>query len=131
MQIDIQDQRKTKATALHIDAELVAHYCQVAGVDPAKVKIRFRDGGGPYGFTAPCGGGKYRVVVNVRYGKAQLSESAAYVVSNTLLHELRHAGQGEERGWGALSGAYEGWSETEAREYGRKIKGHSEQYAVR
>jgi hypothetical protein len=130
MQIDIADQRKDRTTSLSIDPEIVSDYCKLAGVDPAKVRIRVRDEQGAYGYTRPVAGG-YRVVINIRYGKPQLSIEAAYVVSNTLLHELRHCGQGEERGWSALSGDYQGWSEVEAREVGRSIKGQTERYAIR
>jgi hypothetical protein len=131
--IDVQDQRKGSVPILHIDEDLIEAYCAIAGIDLTSgevVKIRFRDGDGPYGYTAPCSGG-YRVVINIRYQKVALSEAASYVVSNTLLHELRHVGQGQERGWAALSSSYEGWSEVEAREVGREIKGQSDMLAVR
>ena len=130
--INIKDQRKNPGTEINIDPALVEEYAKIAGIDHTDcvIKIRFRNGAGPYGFTGPCTGG-FRVVINIRNSKATLSEGAAYVVSNTLLHELRHAGQGQESGWHSLSGDYQGWSETEAREYGRKIKGNPAMYAVR
>jgi hypothetical protein len=133
MDIQITDQRKGQVPVLVIDHDTVEAYCGMAGVDlsgPGTLKIRIRDGKGPFGFTAPCSGG-FRVVLNVRYSKLALSESASYVVSNTLLHELRHVAQGQEKGWSALSGDYHGWSEVEAREYGRMIKGQPEMAAIR
>jgi hypothetical protein len=139
MRIDIADQRKGDKVVplLHIDSDLVEAYCGLAGVDlsgSGTLKIRFRDWkpGLPYGHTeTPSADGSFRVVIHINYSKLSLSESASYVVSNTLLHELRHVAQGQEKGWGALSGDYHGWSETEAREYGRLIKGDQSMYAVR
>lgn len=133
MRISIQDQRKGTVPSLHIDQDLVEAYCGMAGVDlsdQGTLKIRFRDGSGPYGTTSQTSDG-YRVVINIRYSKLTLSPNASYVVSNTLLHELRHVAQGQEKGWKALDPDYNGWSETEAREYGRQIKGDDSLYAVR
>lgn len=130
--IDIQDQRPADSIpVLQFDHDMVEAYCAVAGIDLPKVKslkIRFRAGSGPYGYTNDLGGGRYRVVINIRYKKVALSEAARYVVNNTLLHELRHVAQ--MQGPTALSPAYEGWSETEAREFGRKVKGQTDFVAV-
>lgn len=131
MKITYQDQRKDKSTDLTIDQDVLRELAEIAGItEGTLVKVRVRDGNGPYGFTAPCTGG-YRVVLNVRYGKPELSAAARYVVNNTLLHELRHVGQGIESGWHKLSGSYDGWSETEARKVGRTIKGNEAAYAIR
>jgi hypothetical protein len=131
MEITYKDQRQNKTTELSVDMDVLRTLAEKAGVTPGTlVKVRVRDGNGPYGYTSPCTGG-YRVVLNVRYSKPQLSEGAAYVVNNTLLHELRHVGQGIESGWNTLSGDYNGWSETEAREVGRTIKGQAEFFALR
>lgn len=133
MQIEITDQRKSQVPLLHIDNDVVEAYCGIAGVDlnqSGTLKIRLRDGNGPYGSTSPTSDG-YRVVINIRYSKLSLSESASYVVSNTLLHEIRHVAQFQEKGKNGLSGDYNGPDETEAREYGRKIKGDQSLYAIR
>lgn len=130
MTIDYQDQRKDKATEITVDADVLRRLAEMAGVTPGTlVKVRVRDGHGPYGFTKQIAPGAYRVVINVRYSKPKLSEAARYVVANTTLHELRHVGQGIEAGWHKLSNDYNGWSETAAREVGRSIKGRPEFYA--
>lgn len=132
MEINYTDQRKDKATEITVDMDTLYILAEKAGIpDGTKIRFRLRDGNGPYGFTSKLGENEYRVVINLRYDKPQLSESAQYVVNNTVLHELRHVAQGEESGWHSLSGAYEGWSETEAREYGRTIKGEAVFYALR
>lgn len=131
MHIDIADQRKNANTILKIDEDVIEAYCGMAGVDMAEtgtLKIRFRNGGGPYGFAKKISGG-YRIVINVRYKKTYLSPEASYVVSNTLLHEIRHIAQ--MQGPKSLSSDYNGWSETEARKYGRTIKGQNDLYAIR
>lgn len=132
MHIDIADQRKgSHPTLIEIDGDLVEAYCGMAGVDMAEdgvLKIRIRNGSGPYGFTQRVKGG-YRVVLNVRYSKTHLSEKARYVVSNTLLHEIGHVAQ--MQGSMPLDPDYHGWSETEARAIGRLIKGKDELLAVR
>lgn len=132
--IDIQDQRPAGSVpVLHIDTDLVEAYCAIAGVDLTTgetIKIRFRSGSGPYGTTSMTSTG-YRIVINIRYKKVALSEAASYVVSNTLLHELRHVAQAQETEWALLDPAYNGWSETDARKYGRKVKGQSDMMAVR
>lgn len=130
MEITYQDQRKTKATEISVDMDNLYILADKAGVpDGTEVRVRLRDGNGPFGFTTKHSWG-YRVVVNVRYHKHHLSDAAKYVVNNTLLHELRHVAQGQEKGWNALDGDYHGWSETEAREYGRTIKGQGEFFAL-
>lgn len=129
MEITYQDQRKS-GVEISVDLDTLYILADKAGVpDGTKIKLRLRDTNGPYGLTQPTSEG-YRVVLNIRYSKNQLSEDARYVVNNTLLHELRHVAQGCERGWASLSGDYQGWSETEAREYGRTIKGQSEFFAL-
>lgn len=131
MEITYQDQRKTKTTSISMDEDLLRTLAEKAGIPAGtEVRVRFRSENGPYGYTKQLSKNVYRVVVNIRNSKPALSEGARYVVNNTLLHELRHVAQGQESGWHALSGSYEGWSETEARKYGRTIKGQSEFYAV-
>lgn len=125
--ITYTDQRKDTTTEISVNMDALQTLADKAGIpDGTEVRVRLRDGNGPYGFTSQIGANAYRVVINLRYSKANLSDAAQYVVNNTLLHELRHVAQGQESGWQALSGAYEGWSEKEAREYGRTIKGLSE-----
>ncbi len=132
MEITYSDQRKSKRTGIDLDLDTLYILADKAGIpDGTEVRVRLRDGNGPYGFTSHLGNNTYRVVLNIRYTKLVLSEAAQYVVNNTLLHELRHVAQGQESGWKALSGSYDGWSETEAREYGRTIKGESEFFALR
>lgn len=131
VEIDFADQRKGAVTKLDLDWHTLYLLATKAEVpEGTKIKLRIRNGSGPYGFTQRTSDG-YRVVLNIRYEKPQLSESAAYVVNNTLLHELRHVAQGELSGWHSLDSDYNGWSETEAREYGRTIKGQSEFFALR
>lgn len=131
MKVTYQDQRKNPTTKVAHNMDAIRVLCEKAGI-PAntEVRIRIRNGAGPYGFTSPVGKNAYRVVLNIRNAKDSLSDAARYVVNNTLLHELRHVAQGEESGWGSLSGSYEGWSEKEAREYGRTIKGQGEFFAL-
>ena len=126
--IDFQDQRKNPATKINADLDTLAVLADMAGITEAtEVRIRLRDGdGGRYGYTSKIGTDSYRVVIGIDYAKPTLSDGAQYVVNNTLLHELRHVAQGQDSGWSTLSSAYEGWSETEAREYGRTIKGSAE-----
>lgn len=131
MKITYQDQRNTKATDINADLDVLTTLAQKAGIPQGtEVRIRLRDENGPYGYTKQLSPNAYRVVVNVRYSKPTLSEAARYVVNNTMLHELRHVGQAQESGWASLSGSYEGWSETEAREVGRTIKDQSEFFAL-
>jgi len=125
MDISIVDQRQGARTAVTVDPVVVEEYCRIAGIDlsaPGILKIRLRSDKGAYGFTTKHSWG-YRVVVQIRNPKRRLSEHASYVVSNTLLHELRHVAQGMLSGWHALSPDYHGWSEVEAREYGKMIFG--------
>lgn len=134
MHIDISDQREGDLPIIQIDRDLVEAYLGVAGVDlsgSGVVKIRIRKGraGDPYGFTQPTKDG-YRIVINIRYHKLYLSEAASYVVSNTLLHEIRHVAQFQQKGL-SVSPQYDGVDEVEAREFGRLIKGQTEMYAVR
>jgi hypothetical protein len=129
--IDYSDQRSNKVTEIAVDMDNLYILCEKAGVpDGTQVRVRVRDEKGRYGFTEKHSWG-YRVVVNVNYSKPQLSEAAQYVVNNTLLHELRHVAQGAVVGWHKLSGDYHGWSEVEAREYGKKMQGEDEFYALR
>lgn len=132
-ELTFSDQRKSKSTEIKVDMDNLHILSEIAGVDlnGADVRVRLRDGDGPYGFTSQIGANAYRVVINIRYKKPFLSEGAQYVVNNTLLHELRHVAQGQQKGWNALSHSYEGWSETEAREYGRKIKEQADVFALR
>lgn len=131
MKITYQDQRNTKATEINADLDALHTLAEKAGIPQGtEVRIRLRDENGPYGYTKQLSPNVYRVVVNIRYSKPTLSEAAQYVVNNTMLHELRHVGQGEESGWASLSGSYEGWSETEARKVGRTIKDQSEFFAL-
>lgn len=128
--ITYQDQRKSKNTEIVADLDGLYILADKAGIDldGVDVRIRLRDGDGPYGFTTPLGGNAYRVVINIRYKKMVLSEAAKYVVNNTLLHELRHVTQ--MQGSRNLSHSYDGWSETEARKYGRTIKDQAEFFAL-
>ncbi len=131
MEITYQDQRKDKTTEITADLEGLHILATKAGIpEGTEVRIRLRSENGRYGYTTKISQNVYRVVINIQNKKAQLSESAQYVVNNTMLHELRHVAQGQESGWHSLSGSYEGWSETEAREYGRTIKGQSEFFAL-
>ncbi len=131
MEITYQDQRNTKATEISVDMDALYTLAEMAGIpDGTEVRFRVRAENGPYGYTSQIAPGVYRVVINIRNGKATLSEAARYVVNNTTLHELRHVAQGCESGWAALSGDYNGWSETEARKVGRTIKGQSEHFAL-
>ncbi len=129
-EITFSDQRKDKTTQIDADLDTLYILADKAGIDlgGADVRIRLRDGDGPYGFTSPLGGNAYRVVINIRYKKLVLSEAAKYVVNNTLLHELRHVTQ--MQGTKALSHDYDGWSETEARKYGHTLKGTTEFFAL-
>ena len=114
-----------------MDEDLLRTLAEKAGIpEGTEVRVRFRSENGPYGYTKPVGHNAYRVVVNIRNKKSALSEGARYVVNNTLLHELRHVAQGCESGWHKLSHDYNGWSEKEARKYGRTIKGQAEFFAV-
>ena len=128
MEITYQDQRKNPATKITADLDTLTVLAQKAGIpEGPEVRIRLRSGdGGRYGYTHQIAKDTYRIVIGIEYAKATLSEGAQYVVNNTLLHEMRHVAQGQESGWETLSSAYEGWSETEAREYGRTIKGQPE-----
>jgi len=128
--ITFQDQRQSKTTQIEADLDGLYILADKAGIDlnGADVRIRLRDGNGPYGFTTPLGNNTYRVVINIRYKKRYLSDDAKYVVNNTLLHELRHVTQ--MQGSKALSHSYDGWSETEARKYGRTIKDQAEFFAL-
>lgn len=128
--IDFSDQR-TGGTEISADLDRLYILADKAGIpDGIEVRIRLRSEIGPYGYTKKIGPKAYRVVINIRNPKAKLSDGAQYVVNNTLLHELRHVAQGEASGWHTLTGDYSGWSETEAREYGRTIKGQSEFFAL-
>ncbi len=133
-EITYQDQRKSQTTKIDADLDGLYILADKAGIDlnGADVRIRLRDENGPYGYTSPLGGNAFRVVINIRYKKNALSEDAKYVVNNTLLHELRHVTQmqASANGEKSLSHDYEGWSETEAREYGRTIKGQAEFFAL-
>jgi hypothetical protein len=132
MEITYQDQRKFKATNVDTDLDTIYILAEKAGIpEGTEVRIRIRNENGPYGYTKKISENVYRVVINIRNSKPWLTESAQYVVNNTLLHELRHVAQGQESGWQTLSGDYNGWSETEAREYGRTIKGQSEFFALK
>lgn len=133
MEITYQDQRKTQKTQLSVDWDNLYLLAEKAGVPEGtevRVRVRTYKMGAPYGFSQQVGPNAYRVVLNLKYRKPQLSEGAQYVVNNTLLHELRHVAQGQESGWGSLSSAYDGWSETEAREYGQQVKDQSEFFAL-
>ena len=132
MNLTFQDQRKNPTTEITADLDGLHILAEKAGIpDGTEVRIRLRSDDGPYGYTTQIAQGVYRVVINIRKKKNALSEGAQYVVNNTMLHELRHVAQGCESGWGSLSGAYEGWSETEAREYGRTIKGEAKFFALK
>lgn len=129
--ITIQDQRKNQVPQLKVDTDRLYILLDKAGVelsDSLEIRLRFRDSNGPHGTTRQIGPNSYRVVLNVRYEKHTLSENAQYVVNNTLLHEFRHVAQ--MQGPKSLSSDYNGWSETEARKFGRTIKGQTEFYAV-
>lgn len=131
--VNIQDQRSVKTTKVSMSEAAIRAYCDIAAVDlstAGELKIRLRDHPGPYGFTQALTNGGFRVVLNVIYDKEVLSEAARYVLSNTLLHELHHVAQAQQMGWGSLDPSHDGWSETEAREYGRLIKGHPLLYTV-
>jgi len=131
MEITYQDQRSGKATEISMDEDILRTLAEKAGIPEAtEVRVRVRAENGPYGYTKQLSKNVYRVVINIRNSKPALSEGARYVVNNTLLHELRHVAQGQESGWHSLSGQYNGWSETEARKFGRTIKGQSEFFAV-
>jgi len=131
MEITYQDQRKS-GTEITVDLDALYILADKAGIpDGTEVRVRIRNGSGPYGFTSQIAKNTYRIVLNIRNPKASLSEGARYVVNNTLLHELRHVAQGQESGWASLSGDYQGWSETEAREYGRTIKGEAQFFAIK
>jgi len=132
--ITYQDQRKSQTTKIDADLDGLYILADKAGIDLSgvDVRIRLRDGNGPYGYTKPLGNNRYRVVINIRYKKSALSEAAKYVVNNTLLHELRHVTQmqASANGSKSLSHDYDGWSETEARDYGKSIKGQAEFFAL-
>lgn len=131
MEITYQDQRKANTTEITADLDALYILAEKAGIpEGTEVRIRVRDENGPYGYTSQIAPNTYRVVINIRNNKAQLSDGARYVVNNTMLHELRHVAQGQESGWHSLSGDYHGWSETEARQYGRTIKGQGEFFAL-
>lgn len=131
MEITYQDQRKGQHTSVSVDEDVLRTLAEKAGIpEGTEVRVRIRNENGPYGYTKQIAPNTYRVVINIRNSKPALSEGARYVVNNTLLHELRHAAQGQESGWHSLSSSYEGWSETEARKYGRTIKGQSEFFAL-
>ncbi len=134
MQFTIKDKRHKQTPALGIDETLVGIYAEMAGVDlddDVEVRIYFTDHGmsTPYGDTTPRPYG-YRVRINVQYGKVEFSESARYVLSNTVLHELRHVAQMQANGGTISRHQYNQWAEAEAQDYGRKIKGQPNLYAV-
>ncbi len=133
-EITFQDQRASKTTTINADLDSLYILADKAGINlnGADVRIRLRDENGPYGYTKPLGNNTFRVVINIRYKKIALSDDAKYVVNNTLLHELRHVTQmqASAKGEKSLSLDYEGWSETEARKYGRTIKGQAEFFAL-
>lgn len=124
--VTVKDRRTASGKPVAVNVDALKAAMDASEVGPGNIEIRISNKEGVYGHAQVKPDGTHVVTINAK-DKAYYPPAAAYVMNNSLVHELRHVTQAQTvPNFGsayAAQSASEGYTdnkyEVEARSYGR------------